>query len=176
MAFYDTLKSPVGEILIIANVDGALTHLYTRDPTRELARHPGAVRDAVRLTEPRRQLEEYFAGTRKEFNLELAPKGSPYQRRVWEKLREIPAGETRTYAQLASELGVASARAVGRANATNPISIIIPCHRLVGSNGTLTGYAGGLEAKEWLLKHEGSRTWKQAKERQSPRKLARPAS
>ena len=104
----------------------------------------------------RQQLTEYFAGQRREFDLPLAPAGTDFQRRVWELLREIPYGETVTYGELARRLGnPKSARAVGMACNRNPIAIVVPCHRVVGSTGSLTGYAGGLDAKAFLLKLEG---------------------
>jgi methylated-DNA-[protein]-cysteine S-methyltransferase len=102
-----------------------------------------------------RQLREYFEGSRTDFDVRLADIGTPFQRRVWELLRAIPYGETRSYGQLAAELGQPGAsRAVGRANATNPIPVIVPCHRVIGSTGTLTGFAGGLDSKRWLLEFE----------------------
>jgi methylated-DNA-[protein]-cysteine S-methyltransferase len=101
------------------------------------------------------QLTEYFAGQRRAFDLPLAPRGTGFQRLVWEALTRIPHGETRSYRELACSLGRPSAcRAVGAANGQNPISIIVPCHRVIASNGDLTGYAGGLAAKRWLLDHE----------------------
>ena len=105
----------------------------------------------------RQQLTEYFAGQRREFDLPLAPAGTDFQRRVWELLREIPFGETVTYGDLARRLGnPRAARAVGMACNRNPIAIVVPCHRVVGSTGSLTGYAGGLDAKAFLLKLEGA--------------------
>jgi methylated-DNA-[protein]-cysteine S-methyltransferase len=102
-----------------------------------------------------RQLDEYFAGTRREFDLELAPRGSAFEKQVWALLTRIPYGETRTYGQLATELGdPGAAQAVGNANGWNPISIIVPCHRVVGTSGSLTGYAGGLNRKRFLLSLE----------------------
>ena len=102
------------------------------------------------------QLREYFAGTRRTFDLPLAPRGTAFQQRVWAALRAIPYGETRTYGELAAAIGSPSAsRAVGMANHHNPIPIVIPCHRVIGANGTLTGYAGGLEIKRKLLALEG---------------------
>ena len=102
-----------------------------------------------------KQLGEYFAGTRREFDLELAPRGSAFERQVWALLTKIPFGETRTYGQLAAELGdPGAAQAVGNANGWNPISVIVPCHRVVGTSGSLTGYAGGLTRKRFLLSLE----------------------
>lgn len=99
------------------------------------------------------QLEAFFSGQRRDFEVAMAPKGSAFQLRVWQVLREIPAGETRSYGELAKGLG-SSARAVGRANATNPICVIVPCHRVIGANGKLTGFAFGVEIKQWLLEIE----------------------
>ncbi|MSU52855.1 MAG: hypothetical protein CK538_08275 [Opitutia bacterium] len=99
------------------------------------------------------QLREYYAGKRREFEVRLAARGSVFQQKVWAALRAIPPGETRSYGELARTLGSA-ARAVGRANATNPIAVIVPCHRVIGANGALTGFAFGIEIKAWLLAHE----------------------
>ncbi|NVK22753.1 MAG: methylated-DNA--[protein]-cysteine S-methyltransferase [Kangiellaceae bacterium] len=103
------------------------------------------------------QLEEYFAGSRTQFSIPIAAQGTRFQQTVWQTLQSIPYGKTWSYGQLACAIGNKNAsRAVGAANGKNPISIIIPCHRVIGANGTLTGYAGGLSAKEWLLRHEGA--------------------
>jgi methylated-DNA-[protein]-cysteine S-methyltransferase len=102
----------------------------------------------------RDQLEAYFAGERSDFDLPLAPTGTPFQHTVWNALREIPFGETRSYRQVADQIGHPAARAVGRANGRNPISIIVPCHRVIGADRSLTGYAGGVDRKRWLLDHE----------------------
>lgn len=112
--------------------------------------------DAEKTAELARQLDEYFAGQRQRFELELAPEGSPFQQEVWRYLLQIPLGQTRSYGEVAKALGQpGAARAVGRANATNPIPIVIPCHRVIGSDGTLTGFGGGLPTKRELLRHEG---------------------
>lgn len=101
------------------------------------------------------QLREYFAGERRDFDLPLAPRGSGFQERVWRELLKIPFGETRSYGDVARSIGrPAASRAVGAANGRNPIAIIVPCHRVIGANGTLTGYGGGLPTKKWLLEHE----------------------
>jgi len=103
-------------------------------------------------------LRDYFAGTLHAFDLPLAPRGTPFQLAVWNALLEVPWGETISYAELARRVGKPSAvRAVGAANGANPIPVIIPCHRVIGSNGSLTGYGGGIERKQWLLAHEGRR-------------------
>lgn len=113
--------------------------------------------DAV-LLKAKSELEEYFAGERKDFSLPLKPKGTPFQLRVWRALREIPYGETSTYGEIAKRIGNDKAcRAVGMANNRNPIAIIVPCHRVIGAGGSLTGYAGGLDKKEFLLNFEAQR-------------------
>jgi methylated-DNA-[protein]-cysteine S-methyltransferase len=113
-------------------------------------------RDSL-LDEARRQLVAYFAGRLKVFDLPLAPNGTEFQRRVWSALTKIPFGATTSYAQLARRVGnEAAVRAVGAANGRNPIPIIVPCHRVIGSNGSLTGFGGGLPRKQWLLRHEGA--------------------
>src|SRR5262249_27128668 len=103
-----------------------------------------------------KQVLDYFAGKRRDFDLELAPQGTPFQQRVWEALQRIPFGATRSYGELAAQLGNAKAsRAVGRANATNPVCVIVPCHRVIGADGSLTGFAYGENLKRKLLEHEG---------------------
>ena len=150
MTAYDTVDSPIGELLLTAD-GGALTRLYMSPFDVE----PAWEHDPAALAEPARQLREYFAGERTEFELSLDAAGTEFQRRVWERLVAIPYGETTTYGELALELGdPRKVRAVGMANGRNPISIIVPCHRVIGADGTLTGYAGGLWRKQWLLDHE----------------------
>lgn len=115
----------------------------------------GQARGAAALA---RELEEYFAGTRRTFAVPLAPKGTPFQQAVWHALLDIPYGDTVSYGELAARIGRPGAvRAVGAANGANPIPVIIPCHRVIGSDGKLTGYGGGIERKQWLLAHEGRR-------------------
>ena len=127
------------------------------DGVPELEPLPRKVCETPLLQEAEEQLNEYFAGARREFDLPLAPKGTPFQKAVWAEMNKIPYGETRTYGQLAQAIGSPKAvRAVGLANGANKIAVIVPCHRVVGANGTLTGYAGGLERKRWLLAHEAS--------------------
>ena len=143
------LPSPIGPLYAEAD-DHGLTKLYT-DGHRL---HAGAQPDHDgTFAEVQKQLDEYFAGERTEFDLPLSEHGTPFELAVWRKLREIPYGETRAYGDIAKELG-SVARAVGRANGRNQISIIVPCHRVIGANGSLTGYAGGLDAKRALLEHE----------------------
>jgi methylated-DNA-[protein]-cysteine S-methyltransferase len=146
--------SPVGDLTLVA--DGtALVGLYFEGHRREprLTSLGLFVAGAdPTFAEVTRQLGEYFAGERREFDLELAPRGSEFERKVWGLLAKIPYGEKRTYGELAAELGdPGAAQAVGNANGWNPISIIVPCHRVVGASGGLTGYAGGVERKRFLL-------------------------
>lgn len=143
------VPSPVGP-LTLTQEDQALTGLHFGEHPQQGAEGPTPL-----LEEAARQLEEYFAGQRKEFSLPLAPKGTEFQLRVWQALLQIPYGETRSYGELAAMVGNPKAcRAVGGANHRNPLSILIPCHRVVGTGGSLTGYAGGLNVKEFLLKLE----------------------
>ena len=127
-------------------------------PRHEPARPADAVRDAAPLRAARRELEEYFAGERREFSLALEPAGTPFQMRVWQALRAIPYGETISYLELARRVESPRAfRAVGQANGHNPISIIVPCHRVIAADGSLGGYGGGLERKRFLLALESDR-------------------
>ncbi len=145
-AYYD---SPIGLIEIGGTSEG-ITSLFFVEERRQ-----GAVTNEV-CEEAVRQLAEYFAGSRQEFDLPVALRGTEFQREVWQGLRNISFGQTVSYGDLARAIGRPSAvRAVGAANGDNPISIIVPCHRVIGSDGSLTGYGGGLERKEWLLRHEG---------------------
>ena len=152
---YCTLTTPIGELMLTADDDGALTSVNLPN------RHPdpaGWERDDELLAEPRRQLTEYFAGERTTFDLTLRPQGAPFQVRVWDALQRIPYGETASYGELAQRLGrPTAARAVGAANGRNPIAIVVPCHRVIGADGSLTGYAGGLECKRALLDLEVGR-------------------
>ena len=147
MTAYTTVDSPIGEILLTGE-GGALTRLYMSPFHLDSAWE----HDPEALAEPIRQLAEYFAGERTGFELELAPAGTVFQQRVWALLLEIPYGETTTYGALARELGdPRKVRAVGLANGRNPISIVVPCHRVIGAGGSLVGYGGGLERKRTLL-------------------------
>jgi len=154
--YFDVFETAVGPLTAVVNQDGAVIEVWTSDSAERLEAKGGYVRDAEATATARRQLKEYAAGTRKQFDLTLAPEGTSFQNDVWQQLQMIPYGETRTYGQLATILGNPNAsRAVGRANGTNPISIIVPCHRVIGSSGHLTGYAGGLDMKRKLLELEG---------------------
>jgi methylated-DNA-[protein]-cysteine S-methyltransferase len=147
------MSSPLGEIML-TGTGAAITALYTAEhklcqQAKEGHYDPQPFQEAIK------QLNEYFAGTRKQFCLPLAPEGSAFQQQVWGALQQLQYGETKSYGDIAKTLNLPNAaRAVGAANARNPISIFIPCHRVIGANGNLTGYAGGLQAKKWLLAHE----------------------
>jgi methylated-DNA-[protein]-cysteine S-methyltransferase len=156
MRFYKTMTSPVGTLKLVAGDCGLVAVMWEDDDpkrvrigeTIENSEHP-----VLRRTE--QQLGEYFAGGRTVFDLDLDFIGTDFQTQVWSALLTIPYGETRTYAQIARAIGHPTAvRAVGAANGRNPISIIAPCHRVIGSDGSLTGFAGGLEVKRYLLSHE----------------------
>ena len=149
-SLYARFDSPIGELLAVGD-DRALTELHMQGARP--SRIPGDwTRDDERFGDVRQQLGEYFAGERREFDLELAARGSEFQRRVWAALRGIPYGETRSYGEIATAIGApGEARAVGSANARNPIAVIVPCHRVIGADASLTGYAGGLERKRLLL-------------------------
>ncbi len=153
-----TTDTPVGPLHLVADDDGALTHLLFDDERRFPSLAPTVRPDRAPFAEVIAQLEEYFAGERRAFDLPLAPHGTAFQRSVWAALRTIPYGETRSYAAQASAIGRPSAtRAVGAANGRNPIALIVPCHRVIGADGSLTGYGGGIERKRWLLAHERER-------------------
>ena len=163
MTLYDTAPSPVGELLLTAE-DAGLTRVYFErhqygDPVEDgwgrASEHSGPAADV--LAETHRQLDAYFAGELTAFSLALAPAGTPFQQRVWTALRGIAFGDTVSYAEIARRIGTPDAvRAVGAANGRNPLSIVVPCHRVIGSDGALTGFGGGIERKRWLLQHEGA--------------------
>lgn len=155
---FTRMQSPVGELTLVASDQGLAAILWENDrPNRvrlgamaENHQHPV-------LLETTRQVQAYFAGTLQRFSLKLDFSGTAFQKKVWAALLSIPFGETRSYAQIAEQIGSPKAvRAVGAANGKNPISIVAPCHRVIGSNGTLTGFAGGLKAKAYLLKLESA--------------------
>ncbi len=153
------LPTPVGELTIAVDDAGALAAvLFADEQSLPSLLGSGATisGDATRAAVAVSELSAYFAGRLNAFTLPLAPTvGTPFQRRVWQALVRIPFGTTWSYARLAEETS-SVARAVGSANGANPISIVVPCHRVIGANGSLTGYAGGLERKRWLLRHEGA--------------------
>ena len=162
------IATPLGQMVALASDEGIAlldfgdAQKYAREHDRLAARFAlvgGAIQIAPgwhpHLEQLRGELEEYFAGTRRAFDVPLAPHGTAFEQRVWGFLRTIPYGQTRTYGQQAAAVGApAAARAVGRANGCNFIGIIIPCHRVIGAGGALTGYAGGIDRKRWLLEHE----------------------
>ncbi|MGD0969106.1 MAG: methylated-DNA--[protein]-cysteine S-methyltransferase [Candidatus Aquilonibacter sp.] len=156
--YRSTLETPFGRLELAVDVDGTLVELWL--PNRSKSVQPAtapshAASDGMRSVHA--QLREYFAGTRKTFDLPLGPRGTPFERRVWTRLCEIPYGATTSYGTIAHEFGLLNAaRAVGRANGANPIPIIIPCHRVIGADGTLTGFGGGLPLKRALLELEGA--------------------
>lgn len=159
--YYDTFLTPAGDFSIavddsgavVATAFGGVNELRNRFDAGEL------VHDRARVSEAHEQVREYFAGKRETFTLKLAPSGTRFQQSVWAALQRIPSGQTRSYGQLAAELGNPNAsRAVGRANATNPIALIIPCHRVIGRDGTMTGFAFGEDIKRQLLTHESAST------------------
>lgn len=155
--FYDILSTPVGDFAVALNADGAViaTAFGGLPELRERFTADEIVRDANRAATVRREVNEYFTGHRHQFTLKLSPSGTPFQQSVWAALQCIPFGQTRSYGELAAEVGNAgAARAIGRANATNPICLIIPCHRVIGGDGSLTGYAFGEDVKQRLLEHE----------------------
>ena len=144
------MKSPVGTLTLVED-DGVLAGVYldTYEPPQ------AERRSSPLLDEARAQLDEYFTGKRDDFDLPLRPDGTDFQRAVWDALTKIPFGEVRSYADIAKAIGKPNAvRAVGAANGANPIAVIVPCHRVIGSDGSLTGYGGGLPRKKWLLAHE----------------------
>ncbi len=156
--FFDTFSTPLGDFSValdangsvIATAFGGLAELRERFSADDVVQDPG------RLANVRDEVMEYFAGQRQRFTTKVSPSGTPFQQSVWAALQRISFGETRSYGELAAEVGnPAAARAIGRANATNPICLIIPCHRVIGGDGTLTGYAFGEDVKHRLLQHEG---------------------
>ncbi len=144
-----TIKTPLGIAKITGNANGIISISILNTETITLTTIPESLEDCVL------QLNEYFKGERKEFSVKLNAQGTDFQKRVWNKLLTIPYGKTSSYLELSKELGdVKAIRAVANANGKNPLWIIIPCHRVIGSDGSLTGYAGGLHRKKWLLDHE----------------------
>lgn len=145
-AFWASLDTPLGTMAVAVDKEGAVVRVHFGEPLGDL--HERAATAA-------KQLEEYFRGDRRVFDLQLQPVGTDFEKRVWDEVVRIPWGETASYTEIARRMGgSAVARAVGAANAANPIAILIPCHRVVGADGDLTGYAGGLWRKRWLLAHE----------------------
>ena len=157
---YKFVRSPVGRLKLVASDRGLVAILWAADEKKKRVALPVAEKQDRHplLIEAEGQLTDYFGGHRKRFTLKFDLRGTPFQKKVWRALLRIPFGETRTYSEIARQLGRPNAaRAVGAANGKNPISIIAPCHRLIGSTGKLHGFAGGLKAKADLLKLESSR-------------------
>ena len=145
------IKSPLGYTKIVGDADGISQVTVLNSEEKETDIIPVVLEDCVM------QLHEYFEGSRTQFNLKLNAQGTDFQKRVWEALEKIPQGKTTSYLELSKKLGdVKAIRAVANANGKNPLWIIVPCHRVIGSNGSLTGYAGGLSRKQWLLNHENT--------------------
>jgi methylated-DNA-[protein]-cysteine S-methyltransferase len=145
---YKWMESPVGKLLLVADEQGLIEVAFAKGRTSPEI-------DGAPLREPARQLRAFFAGELRDFDVPLTPRGTAFQQRVWQALCEIPYGETISYGEMARRVGnPAASRAVGLANGANPIAIVIPCHRVIGSNGKLTGYGGGLDNKRWLLDFE----------------------
>lgn len=156
--YYAHIDTPVGRAALTANADGALVEFYflNEDSLKPILGVEGvATHEPERLKDAARQIDDFFARRRKTFDIPVNPKGTPFQKKVWRALLDIPFGETVSYQQLAITVGDINAmRAVGAANGKNPVSLIIPCHRVIGKNGSLTGYGGGLPLKKWLLEFE----------------------
>ena len=172
------LDTPIGPMLAVVDGAGALRALEfldDRDPAALAAAAAAGEEiawDGAATEQVARQLAEYFAGARRAFDLPLAPRGTPFQQRVWRTLSTLGWAETVSYKQIAERIGApAAVRAVGRANGSNPIPVVVPCHRVIGADGSLTGYGGGLPRKRWLLAHEGVPI-----EREKPARRPRQAS
>ncbi len=153
--WFDAFDTPIGRLTVAADEEGIRHILFEKGahaaPGKDSWKH-----DASAVREVRNQLLEYFDGKRRVFDLRLRPAGTPFQLKVWSALREIPFGETRSYADVARAIGDPKAvRAVGAANGRNPLPIVVPCHRVIGSDGSMTGFGGGLPVKQFLLVHEG---------------------
>lgn len=154
MIFFDHIDTPIGPLLLVADAQGLVEIGLPRRGVAQSAPE-NAGHAPAKLRAASRQFDDYFSGKRLAFELPLHPHGTPFQLEVWGALLVIPYGETVSYAQIAQRIGrPAAVRAVGAANGANPLSIVVPCHRVIGSHGDLTGYGGGLPAKRWLLAHE----------------------
>ncbi len=148
--FTTCYHSPIGVVKVTGAEHAICSALFTEDEVTETEHVPDVLKECVQ------QLDEYFNGQRRDFDLSLAQAGTMFQQQVWQQLKSIPYGKTRSYLDVAKAVsGEKAIRAVGAANGRNPLCILVPCHRVIGSDGSLTGYAGGLWRKEWLLRHEG---------------------
>lgn len=149
--YYDIIDTPIGRMTLVGD-EQALIHIDLPEARRPLLRAAEWRHEPQRFVEERRQFDEYFAGKSTTFDVPLAPRGTDFQQQVWRALCDIGYGDTISYAELARRIGRPKAsRAVGLANGANPLAIIVPCHRVIGANGSLTGYGGGMDAKRWLL-------------------------
>ena len=156
--FYDYLETDLAGVLLLAGDDSGLHHLNFVNGKHPINAQRSWQRDAARFEAVKSQLAAYFAGDRREFDIDLSPEGTPFQLKVWAALREIPYGQVVSYQWVADRIGnPAAVRAVGAANGRNPIAIIVPCHRVIGKDGSLTGYGGGLEVKQRLIGLEKGR-------------------
>ena len=152
---YRYIKTPIGQLLLAGPDSSRVSVIGFPEGKGAVAPDADWIESKRAFTEAARQLREYFAGKRTTFDLELEPSGTPFQLAVLSELQKIPYGETRSYGQIAEKLGRPKAvRAVGAANGRNPLPMVIPCHRVIGSNGSLTGFGGGIDTKRWLLSHE----------------------
>jgi methylated-DNA-[protein]-cysteine S-methyltransferase len=152
-SYYMSMESPIGRISMVSDETSLKSVTFSDEQGEESENVPSI------LLQSSVQLKEYFEGTRSEFDLKLDPDGTGFQKKVWQKLLQVPYGKTKSYGEIALELGSSlNTRAVGTANGKNPVSIIVPCHRIIGHDGKLVGYAGGLERKRWLLLHEATHT------------------
>lgn len=154
MNYFDYYSSPFSSLLLVEKNNAIICISLEKD--RDAVPYENGSREATPvMIAAKKQLAEYFNGTRQEFDLPLAPEGTPFQRKVWSALCTIPYGETKSYKEIAVQVeNPKGSRAIGMANNKNPIMIVVPCHRVIGANGSLTGYAGGLDVKQWLLAHE----------------------
>ncbi len=160
--WFDEFKTPIGSLHVACD-DSGLRFVMFENNKYDAPHREDWKRDTSATREAREQLLQYFAGDRQTFDLVLNPVGTDFQKQIWHTLAKIPFGETWSYGQVANKIGAPKAvRAVGAANGRNPIPIILPCHRVIGSNGTLTGFGGGLPTKQWLLEHEGVKAVAQA--------------
>ena len=154
MIWFDDFATPIGRLTVAADAQG-LRHVLFETNKYEAAERAEWKRDAAPLRVAREQLEAYFAGERQQFDMPLRPVGTPFQLKVWKTLAEIPFAATWSYGEVAKRIGEPKAmRAVGAANGRNPLPIVLPCHRVIGSDGSLTGFGGGLPIKQYLLRHE----------------------
>jgi methylated-DNA-[protein]-cysteine S-methyltransferase len=152
--WYRHTPSPIGPLVLVGD-DRGLGCIYLEGYRGITVQKGEWVRDDSRFADAVEQLDEYFAGNRRTFDLQLRPEGTPFQHLVWNELRKIPFGETASYGEIAARIGrPGAARAVGAANGRNPLPIVVPCHRVIGADGSLTGFGGGIENKAWLLDHE----------------------